>query len=164
MKRYRVTLTTVETFTVKAQDALSAELMPLRGKRAPLSNSHTEETDVSELLDTPAYRVRIVADEASYEHGEYGNPGGAPDCDCAHALVDTWCLDCETQEQGEARINAVIDREGLWGFIVEKQETVDGGWKQTDSCFGFIGSDPATNGMADYIGADVLAAAKVIYE
>lgn len=47
----------------------------------------------------------------------------------------------------------------VWGFIAEEREVDDDsdldddeGWEHVDSCFGFYGSDPKTNGMADHLG------------
>ena len=52
----------------------------------------------------------------------------------------------------------------VWGFIAEEREVEDGAdldddedWIETDSCWGFYGSDPRTNGIADHLSADYLA-------
>lgn len=42
----------------------------------------------------------------------------------------------------------------VWGFVVEE----DG--EETDSCWGFFGSDPLTNGILDYLGEDAKAVVK----
>lgn len=46
----------------------------------------------------------------------------------------------------------------IWGYVAEEREVDDDadtddndGWKETDSCWGFYGSDPRTNGMAEYL-------------
>jgi hypothetical protein len=64
----------------------------------------------------------------------------------------------------------------VWGFIAEEREVDENadpdeiddedGWDTTDSCFGFYGSDPETNGIKDHLCddyADVLADALVEY-
>jgi len=38
--------------------------------------------------------------------------------------------------------------EGYYGFVAE--EKVDGEWSEVDSCWGFLGRDYKTNGMADH--------------
>ncbi|MHC4301003.1 MAG: hypothetical protein ACYS7Y_27325 [Planctomycetota bacterium] len=49
----------------------------------------------------------------------------------------------------------------VWGFIAEQREVMDcwdlddeEGWETTDSCWGFYGSDPETNGIKDHLCAD----------
>lgn len=39
----------------------------------------------------------------------------------------------------------------VWGFEVVEYDEEDGYEKETDSCWGFYGSDPATNGMAEHL-------------
>jgi len=39
----------------------------------------------------------------------------------------------------------------IYGYVVEETEEEDGSKNETDSCWGFYGSDPATNGMADQL-------------
>jgi hypothetical protein len=66
------------------------------------------------------YRIRIVADECSYELGDAEN---------------------------EAEVHEAIDRDGLWGFIIEQRQ--ERGEFHTDwvdmhgvnSVWGFIGAD-----------------------
>jgi hypothetical protein len=48
----------------------------------------------------------------------------------------------------------------VYGFIVEDYDAVTDEWKQTDSCWGFYGSDPTTNGMDDHLGPELTALAK----
>lgn len=66
------------------------------------------------------YRIRIVADECSYELG-----------------------DAENAEE----IHEQINREGLWGFIIEVRKVrgeFHTEWEPTDglsSCWGFIGAE-----------------------
>lgn len=49
----------------------------------------------------------------------------------------------------------------VWGFIAEEREVDEDsylddneGWEETDSCWGFYGRDPRTNGMADHLSDD----------
>jgi hypothetical protein len=64
----------------------------------------------------------------------------------------------------------------VWGFIAEERDVDENadpdelddneGWEVTDSCWGFYGSDPETNGIKDHLCddyADVLADALVEY-
>jgi hypothetical protein len=61
----------------------------------------------------------------------------------------------------------------VWGYIAEEREVMDcwdlddnEGWETTDSCWGFYGSDPETNGIKDHLCddyADALADAQVEY-
>ncbi len=43
----------------------------------------------------------------------------------------------------------------VYGFIVEEGND-DDGWEETDSCWGFFGSDVRTNGMADHLDVDLI--------
>jgi len=40
----------------------------------------------------------------------------------------------------------------VYGYIVEERDGDD--WEEVDSCYGFYGWDPDTNGMKDYLGDD----------
>lgn len=40
----------------------------------------------------------------------------------------------------------------VYGFV--REEEVDGEWKEIDSCWGFYGNDPATNGMSDHFDVE----------
>lgn len=40
----------------------------------------------------------------------------------------------------------------VWGFIAEQRN--DEGWEETESCWGFFGSDVETNGMKDHLSND----------
>jgi len=45
----------------------------------------------------------------------------------------------------------------VYGFIVEERDNdEDDDWEHVDSCWGFYGYDPRTNGMADHLGSDDL--------
>lgn len=46
----------------------------------------------------------------------------------------------------------------VWGFILEDE---DG--EEIESCWGFYGNDPATNGIADHIGSEALATCEITY-
>lgn len=75
---------------------------------------------MSDIKDT--YRIKIVPDTEEY-------------------------MMCDAED--EAEVNAAIERDGVWGFVVEKQvdctsEEGDCGephWEHVDSCYGFIGGD-----------------------
>lgn len=45
----------------------------------------------------------------------------------------------------------------VYGFIVEERDgDEDSDWEHVDSCWGFYGDDPRTNGMSEYLGSDDL--------
>ena len=44
-------------------------------------------------------------------------------------------------------------RGDVWGFVVEER-TPDGEWEESDSCWGFYGSDPFENGMSGHINEE----------
>jgi len=55
-------------------------------------------------------------------------------------------------------------RGDVYGFIVEERdaeeyEDDDAGWEHTDSCYGFYGSNPRDNGMAEHMDPETLALA-----
>jgi hypothetical protein len=48
----------------------------------------------------------------------------------------------------------------VYGFIVEERdEDDDSDWEETDSCWGFYGSDVRENGMAGHLGDELTAIA-----
>jgi len=51
----------------------------------------------------------------------------------------------------------------VYGYVLEER-SADGTWRTVDSCWGFYGDDPRTNGMADALGEDAHLLEEAIYE
>lgn len=74
------------------------------------------------------YRIKVVPDYEPYEHDAYES------------------------EEAKQEIDELINRDGVWGYIVERlvpasEPCVTCGnckpehWERVDSCFGFLGND-----------------------
>lgn len=50
----------------------------------------------------------------------------------------------------------------VYGYILEDMNEPEEE-RKIDSCWGFYGDDPATNGMADYIGSEILATSEIVH-
>lgn len=59
----------------------------------------------------------------------------------------------ESYLKGEVEVYDQHLRGDVWGFVIE-EFVPDEGWQETDSCWGFYGSDPFENGMSDHINVD----------
>lgn len=78
-------------------------------------------------------------------------------CDKA-TIQKEWGGDTEAAERAlRAEVEVYSDYIGgyCYGYIAE--ELIDGEWEHVDSCFGFIGSDPNTNGIKDHLDAEFAA-------
>lgn len=71
--------------------------------------------------------------------------------------IDEWTPETEqrvmTYLQGEVEIYDKWMQGDVYGFICEELyegDDPDSGWVEIDSCWGFCGSDPDTNGMKDH--------------
>lgn len=83
---------------------------------------------------------------------------------CDKEIIN-WEFNGEMEKTKQALIDEVATYDmylggEVYGYIVE--ELVEGEWIIIDSCCGFFGSDPKTNGMVEYFGEDLLD--KVEYE
>lgn len=78
---------------------------------------------------------------------------------CDKATVQKeWGGDTEAAERClRAEVEVYSDYIGgyCYGYIAE--ELIDGEWEHVDSCFGFIGRDPNTNGIKDHLDEDFAA-------
>jgi hypothetical protein len=95
--------------------------------------------------------IHVAPDKIADEFGE-GEPGRA----LAHA-----CLTAEVEQYAHYLENE------CYGFVIEEGETCNLGhvhWTETDSCWGFIGADPMTNGMAEHVPAELHDALKAAFE
>ena len=50
----------------------------------------------------------------------------------------------------------------VYGYILEDMNEPEEE-RKIDSCWGFYGDDPATNGMADYISSEILATSEIVH-
>jgi len=75
-------------------------------------------------------RFRVLPDQEMYDD----------------SYIDTW-EDMTKEERTQAKLELwqKIERDGVWGIVVEKYFKCDAcgrqGWEQVDSCWGFVGDD-----------------------
>lgn len=75
--------------------------------------------------------------------------------ECTSIENATKCL------QGEVEVYAQYLQGDVYGYVVEEcpddpdEYGLDQVWESVDSCWGFYGSDPFTNGMADHIDEEL---------
>lgn len=68
----------------------------------------------------------------------------------------------ENRKRAEECLRAEVEAynqyltDDCYGFIVEKFDSETQEWIETDSCWGFFGNDPKTNGMKDYLGEELM--------
>ena len=86
--------------------------------------------------------------------------------------------DAEKAMAGEVEMFEQWAEGDVYGFVIEEADAVDDpddpdaepdedAWEEVDACWGFYGSDPATNGMLDHVPEelhDMLREAEVEYE
>ena len=122
-----------------------------------------------------------------YDHSGISMSTGRPTCPWDSGYVGVIVCDKETidkefggdRDKAEKALESEVKvydhylRGDVWGFIAEYRDSDecddwehDHDWEHEDSCFGFFGSDPQTNGMAGHVGddyTDALADAKLEY-
>lgn len=60
--------------------------------------------------------------------------------------------------QSEVAVYDEFIQGNVYGFVIEDGDECDHGemhWEQTDSCWGFIGADPMTNGMSEHVPSEL---------
>ncbi len=84
-------------------------------------------------------------------------------CD-KETVLREWCGDRDLAEKSLQAEVAIYDQYltgDVYGFIVEETDDPDSDdWEETDSCWGFYGSDVRENGMAGHLGDELAALAE----
>lgn len=133
---------------------------------------------VAKLIDKALERV-VMLPLYLYDHSGITMSTGPFSCPWDSGCVGVIVCDAEALERefagdrdkAEACLRAEVEvydqylTGDVYGFIVEERDD-DGceccdrefDWEHVDSCWGFFGSDPRENGMADHLGCDDLVA------
>lgn len=98
-------------------------------------------------MSTSSARFR-ACDSAGWDWGHVG---------FIYCAKERAIAECTTVEKatacmvGEVKTYAQYLEGDIWHFVMEYLDPITGDWEHTDSCGGFFGSDPQTNGMAEHL-------------
>ncbi len=129
---------------------------------------------IDDRIDAALSAGYVILPLYLYDHSGITMSTGSFACSWDSGQVGFIVCDAETIEKefdgDRDRAEAALESEvkvydqyltgDVWGFVVEERESGDDNeWEGTDSCWGFYGSDPSTNGMGSYLDDELTALA-----